>query len=348
MHQLLLDTSALAGFTFACRPDCGLCCFAEPLVSPGEKRGLLQVVPATEFSSRGKFEFVRSHPQGGACTLLADHRCRAHGARPGPCREYPLAGHVGTRLQAVVVLTCPGVDLASLEGYAGPQNAPGGRGFDGELAALRSRSEASGVRRLEESRRRRNRVVRALERGGRWVEEEEVRRELRGRLPLPLDEGYPGDPPPPARDGLELLPLVFDGRDGPVALAGRPEGWELFELQPSGGIRTRLGVLPPPSQRPDLTPQAERILQGYLRYWLERDQLFGAVHLDMMEDSEGDVTDRVASEVRRIAATTVSRAYVLSALLRGNVGELSGADVIQGIRATDQDLLDRPTWGSRL
>lgn len=348
MHEELLDTSALAGFSFACRPDCGLCCFAEPVVSPGERTRLVQLVPAVEFSPRGKFEFVRSHPDGGACTLLTDHRCRAHSARPSPCREYPLAGHVGTRLQAVVVLTCPGIDIASLEGYAGPQNAPAGRGFDLELAALRCRADASVLRRLEQSRRRRNQILRALARRGRWVDEEDVRRELRGRFPLPIDEGYPGDPPPPTSEGLDLLPLVFDGRNGPIALAGRPEGWELLELQASGGVRARLGVLPPPSRQPDLSRQAERILQGYLRYWLERDQLFGTVHLDMIEDGEGVVTDRIASEVRRIGVTAVSRAHVLAALLRGNVGELSGPDLIQGIRATDQDLLDRPTWGSRL
>ncbi len=344
----LLDTSLLAGVRYSCLPDCGLCCYAEPLVAPAERAGLLRIVPDIELVTRGKFEFVRSNPEGGACQLLADHRCRAHTARPSPCREYPLAGHVGTRLQAVAVLTCPGIDLTFLDGYHGPAGASPPQGLDLELASLRARVSEGVERRLEESRRRRRQISRALSGDGRWVDEDEVRRQLQERPPFPRDEEFPPWDPPSQEDGLELLPLVFDGRDGPLAFSAEPEGWELLELSPKGGIEMSLGVASPPDRLPVLSEEARRLLSGYLRYWLARDQLFGTVHLEMAKSHQGDVTDCVAAELRQIAATAISRAAVLASLGRGRVGPLSGSDLVQGIRATDQDLLDRPTWGTRL
>lgn len=342
-----IDTSLLAGFAFVCRPDCGLCCYAEPLVAPEEKPGLLRIVPEAEFVSRGRFEHLRAHPDGGACVLLAGHRCRAHAARPAPCREYPLAGYVGARLQANVVLTCPGVELSVLDGYEGPTRGAPPHGFDSELAALRSRIDGRLSRRLEESRRRRGRIARTLAEQGRWVDEEEVRRQLRGALPVPSDDFFPVENPPSPEDGLELLPLVFDARPGPVAFARRPGGWELLELRPTGGVERSLGAAPPPDHLPELSTGARRTLAGYLRYWLERDQLFGTVLLEMLERAQGSVTSEVVAELQRIAATAISRAYVLAAVRQRKVGPLSADDLSEGIRATDQDLLDRPAWGSR-
>ncbi len=344
----LLDTSSLQGLRYACLPDCGLCCYAEPLVTPTEKEGLLRILPETEFIARGRFEFIRSNPEGGACQLLVEHRCKAHALRPAPCREYPLAGYIGTRLQAIAVLTCPGVDLTFLAGYRGPEGAAPPEGLDSELAALRARVPVNVERRLEESRRRRRQISRKLASDGRWVDEDEVRRQLREHLPIPLDDDFPAWDPPSREDGLELLPLVFDHRNGPLALAARPEGWELLELRPKGGIEESLGVALPPDGLPVHTEEAQRILASYLRYWLERDQLFGVVHLGMVTNRQGDVTDCVAAELRQIGAVVLSRASLFATLCRGRVGELSGADVCQGIRATDQDLLDRPAWGTRL
>lgn len=346
--DLNLDTSTLAGLRYACRPECGLCCYAEPLVTPSEKRSLLQIAPNTEFAVHGRFEYVRSRPEGGACQLLAEHRCAAHAARPGPCREYPLSGYLGARLQATAVLTCPGIDLAFLDGYRGAETATPPIGLDPELAALRTRVTGNVARRLEGSQRRRRQISRALERDGRWVDEDDVRRASRDRLPAPRDDDFPSWDPPSREDGLELLPLVFDGRRGPLAFSARPEGWELLELRPEGGVERSLGVARPPERLPALSEQARSILTGYLRYWLERDQLFGIVHLAMTEDRDGDVTDRVGAELRQIAATVLSRSHVLASLCRGAVGPLSGSDLCQGVRATDQDLLDRPAWGSRL
>jgi Putative zinc- or iron-chelating domain len=343
-----LDTALLSGVAYACRPDCGLCCYAEPLVTPTERAGLVQLVPGAPFVRRGRHEFLRSHPDGGACRLLEHHRCVAHPARPSPCREFPLTTHVGLRAQVTVVLTCPGVDLTFLTDYRGPDRAGPSTGFDEELAALRARVDGKLGRELEASQRRRRRVVRALEADGRWEEDEEVRRRLRRELPVPLAEDFPVEDPPAQDDGLALLPLFFDGRDGPVAVAGSPGGWELVELRETGGVASSLGGAAPPDRRPALSDDATRALEGYLRYWLERDLLLGVVQLGMLEDRDGSVTERAAAELRGIGAVALSRAQVLASVRRGTSGPLSAGELLAGIRAADQDLLDRASWGSRL
>jgi hypothetical protein len=343
-----VDISTLSGFSYACRPECGLCCYAEPLVAPAEKAGLVRIVPEAEFVTRGRYEFLRSHSDGGACLLLETNRCLAHPARPSPCREFPLTAHVGVRVQATVVLSCPGVDLSPLHDYGGPERAAPPRGFDTELAALRARVDGSVRRSLDTSGRRRRQIERTLTADGRWREEDAVRGRLRDQVPTPVADDFPVEGPPSQREGLASLPLFFDRRAGPVALASQAGGWELVELYPTGGVRSSLGVVPPPDRPPALSDDAARTLAGYLRYWLERDLLFGVVHLAMLEDHEGSVTDRVAAELRRIAAVTLSRAHVLATLRHGNVGRLSDDDVRDGLRATDQDLLDRASWGTRL
>jgi Fe-S-cluster containining protein len=343
-----LETSTLAGFSYACRPDCGLCCYAEPIVAPKERADLLQIVSAADFVSRNGHEFLRSRPNGGACVLLDGSCCRGHPSRPTPCREFPLTVHVGTRAQATVVLTCPGVDLSGLIGYHGPQGASLPRGFDEELAAVHVRLDGGFAQRVEEAARRRRRIVQRLSAAGRWQEEGEVRRRLAERVPLPTEEEFPTEAPPPRSEGLDRLPLLFAGRPAPVALAEAEGGWELLELRPTGGVEGSLGVAAPPREPPALSDEAERLLRGYLRYWLERDVLFGTVHLSMFDGGRAPVQEAIALEMRRIGAVALSRAHIVATLLRGEVGPLSAADVREGIRATDQDLLDRPTWGSLL
>ena len=343
----MLDVALLSGFGFSCRPDCGLCCYAEPRVLAEERTRLLQIQPDIEFVRHGEYQFLVSRGDGGSCELLRDHRCDAHSARPHPCREFPVMVHVGTRLQATVVLSCPGTDLAGLR-------APGGAGrsgpsaFELELGSVRERLDVTLARRVEASRRRRLRIARRLESEGRWEEEERVRDALRGSIPLPRDQDFPAVDPPEADDGIERLPLFFDGRPGPVALSSGVGGWELHELSPNGGFSRSLGVVPAPDRLPALTPEAAELLLGYLGYWLERDAFFGALHLDMLEDGEGTVTEWAADELRSVGALTLARAAVRAKVARGEVERLTESDVADGIRATDQDLLDRDSWGERL
>jgi hypothetical protein len=342
-----IDVRLLAGFGFACRPDCGLCCYAEPRVLPTEKPALLQIVPEVEFLGRAPDEFLAAYPEGGSCRLLRENRCSAHGARPHPCREFPLTVHLGSRLQATVVLSCPGVDLGILGRYgeAAPLDSP--TGFTAELAALRGRLDRSVSRRLDATLRRYRKVVRGLSSEGRWEEEEDVRRSLGRAPPLPTDGDFPATDPPSADDGLEILPLFFDRRAAPVALSEGLGGWELSELRPRGGVARSLGVIPPPERMPRLRRDAHAILRGYLRYWLGRDALFGAVQFEMLESRDGTVSEWVSEQLRAIGAITVSRAEARAKLSRGEVDELTAADLYDGIRATDQDLLDRPSWGDR-
>jgi Putative zinc- or iron-chelating domain len=342
-----LDERLLAGFDYACRPDCGLCCYAEPRVLPAEKVRLVQIAPEVEIVGRPPDEFIEARPNGGACQLLSELRCGAHAARPHPCREFPLTAHVGTRLQATVVLSCPGVDLAGLAGYARDRRPSSGSGFPSELAALRERVDRSVGRRLEETGRRRRRIVRQLTSEGRWVDDDEVRSALRKDPPLPTNDDFPVPDPPSAEEGMDRLPLFFDARAAPVSLAEGLGGWELNEIDPEGGFARSLGVLPPPERVPPLENDAEAALRGYLRYWLERDCLFGVVHLRMLEGSDGTVTEWMEDELRAVGALTLARAEVRAKLRRGATGSLTAMDVLDGIRATDQDLLDRDTWGDR-
>jgi Fe-S-cluster containining protein len=342
-----LDLEPLRGFRYACRPGCGLCCYAEPRVLAHERARLLQIQPEAEFARRGPFEFLAAHPDGGACRLLGANRCRAHAARPQPCREFPVMVHVGSRLQATIVLSCPGVELDSLGSTgASPPLAPDA--FETELAAVRGRLDSSVARRLEAAGRRRRRLAGILERQGRWEEETDVRERLGSLIPRPSDADFPAEDPPRTDDGIENLPLFYDGRAAPVAISSGLGGWELHELSPSGGFARSLGVIPPPDRAPPVSSEGTKLLEGYLRYWLARDAFFGSLHLEMMDAIDGTVDEWALRELRAIGALTVARAAVRAKAGRGDAGPLSEADIASGIRATDQDLLDRASWGERL
>ncbi len=341
-----IDTELLRGFRFTCRPDCGLCCYAEPRVEAGEQSALLQLFPGTEFRTRDRDSFLASRPDGGACQFLQERRCRAHELRPHPCREYPLTAHVGRRLQATIVLTCPGVGLEPLiRNGSGSTESPA-EGLENEIEALRSRRDSGTLRRLTETARRGRRVERLLRETGRWEDDDSVRGRLGRQLPTPGEADFPVDDPPSRDLGTARLPLFFDGRAGPVALAAALGGWELFELRAEGGA-TPLGIVPPPSRRPSLAAGAERLLEGYLRYWLRRDAFLASVQLAMLEETEGSVSEWAAESLREIGAVALARGSV-RAKLEGRDGDrLTEVDVAAGIRATDQDALDLPTWGDR-
>lgn len=143
------------------------------------------------------------------------------------------------------------------------------------------------------------------------------------------------------------LPLFFDGRRAPVALANRWGSWELLELSPTGGGAS-LGVIPPPERCPELRPPAVALLDGYLDYVLERDAFLASVQLAALEAEDGTVADWARADLVELGAVVLARGSVRAKLAgRGN-GPLTVEDVANGIRATDMDWLDRPTWGDRL
>jgi hypothetical protein len=291
---------------------------------------------------------LAARPAGGACQFLQGTRCGVHDGRPFPCREFPISVHLGERPQASLVLTCPGIplDLLGRDRSAARLGPP--QGLETELLAARTRLSHTPRRELDDISRRRRRVTRILDRAGRWLPEEAVRAELRARVPFPDRESFPVVDPPAAEDGLEFLPIYFDGRAGPVGIGAGLGGWELLELRPEGGVAAHLGVVPPAETLPLLDEEARTLLRGYLRYHLERDAFLAAVALDMTEGSEGDLFDWAEAELRSLGATVLSRAALRAKAGRDVQGPLNRRDVADGIRATDQETLDRPTWGARL
>lgn len=342
-----LDFQLVRGFRFACRPDCGLCCYATPRVEPEERARLVRIVPEADFLERGSDQFIAARPDGGACQFLRENRCRIHEARPHPCREFPLTVHVGRRLQASLVLSCPGIDLAGLLGTSPSVDRSETSGLEPEWDALRERLGPATARRLSTVARRGRKVEKALAAEGRWQEDHEVRRVLGTRLPLPRSSDFPVEDPPSASDGLDRLPLFFDRRPGPLGIARGLGGWEVLEFSAAGGAEPR-GVLVPPERPPALDEGARRLLEAYIRYSLARDAFLASVHVDMLEGDGGTVAEWGAEALRTLGATVLARAVVRSKLRGVAPVALSANDLENGIRATDQDWLDRPTWGERL
>jgi Fe-S-cluster containining protein len=342
-----LDVQLVRGFRFACRPDCGLCCYAAPRVEAEERARLLQIAPEAEFLGRGSDQFIAARADGGACQFLELNRCRVHEARPHPCREFPLTVHVGWRLQASLVLSCPGIDLARLLSQSPSPNRSDPSDLESELDAVRERLGPGTARRLSTTARRGRKVEKALAAEGRWQDDRDVRRALGGHLPFPTAGDFPVEGPPSASEGLDRLPLFFDRRPGPLGLAGGLGGWEVLEFSPTGGAEL-VGVIAPPERPPAIDPGARHLLEGYLRYSLARDAFLASVHVDMLEGDEGTVTEWAANELRVLGATVLARASVRSKLHGAEGASLGAEDLENGIRATDQDWLDRPSWGERL
>ena len=344
----LVDLSLLEGLRFACRPDCGLCCYAEPRTEADERAALAAHGGSPALRHVGRATFLAAWGNGGACRLLQGHRCSRHPWRPHPCREFPLTAHLGFRVQVTAVLSCPGVELSDpAHPRTGEHSASGPQGLEAELSALLARAGAPAERRLAASRRRGETVRRRLAAEGRWEDDHDVREALVRDLPYPGPEDFPVEPPPHAHDGLEKLPLFWDGRAGPVALAGTPQGWQALELRSRGGADT-LGIFAEVDRPPEVETRGQERLRAYLRYWLARDGFLAAVQLAVLEESEGTVRDRARDELRALGADVLARASVRARLRGGTGARLDDGAVVDGIRAVDQDWLDRPTWGDRL
>lgn len=115
------------GLRFECRPDCGFCCTASPLVAPGEASALGPLVVTAQDGT------LRIPVKGAACSALqADKTCGVYGKRPLVCHFYPYQVHAGRRIQVSVTLACPGIEAgegaeADAEGVASLALAqPGG------------------------------------------------------------------------------------------------------------------------------------------------------------------------------------------------------------------------------
>lgn len=342
-----LDVSLLDGFEFTCRPGCGLCCFANPAVGPEERVGLIQIRPALEFlDGDDGYVFLTNRPNGGACELLSDAGCGAHSARPFPCRSFPISVHLGSRAQASVVLACPGLSLARLEEPTARGAVEAARGLDAELAAVRAEMERPVARTASQAAAvdYTQALVRQRTRPG-WIEPEEFRSELAHRDRWAELVGYPEPPPEPDADA-DSIPVAFLPDLGVVGLAGEDGRWSVRTMPEAGGGRT-LGTYDLPRDPPRLDGPARRLLGAYLRYAFDRDAPFGQL-LWSLRRSRDDWEDALWTLVDEAASLVVTRAALL-ALARGETPVALGrATVLDGIRASDADLLDRPTIGAVL
>jgi Fe-S-cluster containining protein len=344
-----LDLRLLEGFSFACRPDCGLCCYAEPATTPRERARLVQIEPALEFRFESReYSRIAARSDGGACGLLSQNRCRAHAQRPHPCRAFPVHVHIGERAQASLVLSCPGVPLDPLTGWAGRAPRPEPQGLDAELEAVREEFAESPVELLQAD--ASARLTRELRRRGLDASElARIRTETPQHLPS-ADPARLADLEPPRTGGpLEEAPLFWDSRLGRVLLALTEEGlYEASAVREEGGITSTLGEFPPPEAPPRLDAAALQLLSGYLAYLAERDQFVWSVLAEGPVSEAGSFEEEFGQTLAAVRAELLIRASVRARLL-GETGERLGAEEVgRGIRAMDNDLLDRPTIGSIL
>ena len=220
------------------------------------------------------------------------------------------------------------------------------RGLEEELAHVRTEFEKAPIAGwIANHRRRENALIRTMEREGRWEDPEHLRQRLLGAPPFPDPDDFPVTLPPSEEEGVENLPLFFEEGIGVVALAGREEGYDALLLQESGGVRSRLGTFSPPDKRPELDGDGLRLLEGYLRLVIRRDQLIWAAYAELRNVPEATLGELAEEIVREAASQVLSRA-VVRARLKGMTGDrLTREDVARGVRATDSDLLDLPTLG---
>jgi hypothetical protein len=346
-----LDFRLVTGFRFRCLPDCGLCCYTRPAVAPGEGERLVQLDPDVPLeNSRAGWANIASRPEGGACHFLRDSRCGCHSVRPATCAEFPLVVHASGRVQVSVVLTCPGVDLGTLPLWSeGVPSVQLSTDLAGELAATHQevlRAESAGE--VHQALIIRRQTERRLGRQGRWQPEDEIRGRLRSRLLSLIPSELPLEEEPTEEEELESLPLFYEPGVGRVARRPRAGGLEFLSLREEGGIAAHLGVLAPPGRAPALEPAGAAMLHGYLRYLLERDTTIAAVYLRLLEGDEGLPDQGVENDLREAAGQVLLMATLRRALVSGRRGALSAADIENGVRAVDMDLLDRPATDRRL
>lgn len=362
---LEVDTTLLEGFTFTCRPDCGLCCYTTPAVTPGERARLVQIEPhfpvlePAEEAPEEVLPVIAARPHGGACHFLEGNRCRVHAARPFPCRTFPLHVTLGPRVQATVVLSCPGVGWGDLARWSRPRPRPSDAGpsplasigLDGELGAVRE--ELLRPETAERLGRTSARWAGVLRRVRRTTGEEELGA-LMERLardpPRPGAADLPIEPPPSEEARLEELPLTFLPNRGVVALRGATHGWEVIALRADGEEPEVLAVYPEPTEIPRATPEATRLLRGYLSYVASRDVFLSLALARWAEDPiEAPTVQEIAEAMLKdLALQALGRAQVL-ARLHGHPSEpLGPGEVEAGIRAIDMDFLDQAALGESL
>jgi Fe-S-cluster containining protein len=339
-----IDRGLLAGLRFECRPDCGLCCYATPAVSLSERTQLLQIAPWVDtVPGEDGFEFIPAREGGGACALLQHAACSAHAARPYPCRVYPLVLHVGTRVQAAPVLTCPGLEL---EGWArAERSAPSG--LDDELATAEAELARSPADRwIADHRATEESLARRLRARGRWEAPERIRAEWRRDLPvLPPPVGTFRAPDPGAE--LEELPIAFIAGHGVTLLrsADASSRYEALAGREEGGVRESLGVFEITADPRPAPGEPAIALDRYLHHLIESDHFLWAAYHELRSGADDPLRDRLLATLSETRSEALRRGAIF-ARLHGEGGDsLDLEATLAGLRWMDAELLDRPTLG---
>ena len=345
-----IDTRLLRGVRFACRPDCGLCCFARPAVSAAERPALLRIAPELRLPlGPDRYAYLPVQGAGGACFFLSGRRCRAYAHRPYPCRTYPVLTHLGGRAEATVVLGCPGVGLDFLDGWRADRAAglPPPEGLDTELAAARAEGPPDSLAPLLDAvRRERDRLDRALRRRGHPRPIEAEAEELAERPIDPEQLAPRGTWEPPEEDDLEALPILFEEGEGLRALRSRPEGrYQYLRLDERGGPATPAGEYALPRSTGRLTGPARSLLAGYRRYLLAREPFRFACLFEVRANRRATPREQLEADLGEVLGEVVRRAAVHALATGAPSGELGREAIAAGIRATDAEVLDRPTLG---
>jgi Fe-S-cluster containining protein len=339
-----IDRHLLDGVRFQCRPGCGLCCHGAPAVDPTEQAQLLQIRPSLEFEAADEgYQLLRTRAPGGACQLLVRSACTGYAARPFPCRVYPLVTHIGTRVQSIAVLGCPGVSEGESPGTTRPEVS----GLETERAAVeRELARAPVAEWIREHGRLERTLARKLDRDGRWEPVDRLREELlrpdARRAPTGPGLSAPGPEAEP-----EELPIGFDEDHGVVLLrtSGAADRYEVLRARETGGEPEPLGTFEIPARlRPEDGPAAEA-LTAYRRRLVASDHFLWSTYLELREGAEGTLRERFEANLTEVVDEALRRGAV-HALLHGASPEpLLPEHVRVGIRWTDSEVLDRPTLG---
>jgi Fe-S-cluster containining protein len=344
-----VDFELLAGARFECVPGCGLCCYATPAASSTELGPLIRLDPgAPVLEAAPGFARIGARPDGGACHFLRESRCRAYSVRPFPCREFPIHVHVGSRAQASLVLTCPGVSLSVLGPDAPEFASPG---LEAEREAVdREVRRVPLIRWVREGLGRERRLASRLKHAAAWTDPTELVAQLSASPPFPTDREFPVESPPSAdREGLESLPLVHEPRLAKSPLAWNSadgDRWELLSIRESGGTASRYGPLDPPHRLPPVGAEGRALLGAYLRYVARRDAFLWSVYADLDDRTgRGGLAGRARESLRELGARVLARAWVLRTITEPDRAPMGSEDIERGIRACDAEALDRPTLG---
>ena len=236
-----------------------------------------------------------------------------------------------------------------LENATRPMPEDGDGGLASELVAVAHALRAMPIEPLLRRITRRLGALRAtLIRQGRWEEREPLQQALGSSPPLPGPADFPPRGLPGPDEPLENLPLFFEEGAGVLGLRQGESTYQVLHFNEGGGEENRSEEFSIHHRPPALDEGAQDRLNGYLRYLLQRDQLWFLAYRTLSQERARTLREVLRSLLRQAGAEVVIRAEV-RARWKGRVDAALGASAVEeGIRAYDADWLDQRTFGTAL